>query len=217
VRVRLEADLPVSATARVLIATLVGVATGAVLAFGEPWQLSVLAAFDSAELVFLVLVWSSIRQLDGQETQRVALSEDDSVRLTSLVVLVACTTALVAQVLGLVKARETSGAMTAAITTVAVLGVALAWLTVHSIYTLHYARLYYSGTHGGIEFPEEDEPDYRDFAYVAFTVGMTFQVSDTNISDRQIRRTITRQSLLSYLFGTVIIGTMINVMAGLIR
>jgi uncharacterized membrane protein len=217
VRFRLEADLPVSATARVIIAAAVGAVVGVVLAVFEPWQLALLVAFDSAAAVFLVLVWSSVRQLDGQQTQRVALSEDDSVRLTSLVVLVACTTALVAQVLGLVKAKDTEGAMTAALTAVAVLGVVLAWLTVHSIFTLHYARLYYSGTRGGIDFPDDDEPDYRDFAYLAFTIGMTYQVSDTDITDRQIRRTITRQSLLSFLFGTVIIGTSINVLAGLIR
>ena len=93
--------------------------------------------------------------------------------------------------------------------------IALGWAAIHTTFTLGYARLYYKPPIGGIDF--ESEPDYRDLAYLAFTVGMTYQVSDTDISDRQIRRAITRQSLLSFVFGTVIIGTSINVLAGLIR
>jgi uncharacterized membrane protein len=82
---------------------------------------------------------------------------------------------------------------------------------------LRYARLYYrSGQIGGIDFNEEGPPDYLDFAYVAFTIGLTFQVSDTNLSSKQIRRLALRHALLSYLFGAVIIGLTINVVATLL-
>ena len=94
--------------------------------------------------------------------------------------------------------------------------VVVSWITVHTLFTLRYARLYYDGPEGGIDFQSDDLPDYLDFVYLAFTVGMTFQVSDTNISDRRIRRAITRHALLGYLFGTVIIGVTINVVGGLI-
>ena len=85
------------------------------------------------------------------------------------------------------------------------------------MFALRYAHLYYNEPVGGIDFAGEESPDYRDFAYLSFTIGMTFQVSDTAVSARSIRRTITRHALLAYLFGTVIVAILINVTAGLIR
>ena len=69
----------------------------------------------------------------------------------------------------------------------------------------------------GIAFPGEDQPDYRDFAYYAFTVGMSFAVSDTDVTSREIRRITLRHALVSYLFGTVIVGLTINVLATFIQ
>jgi uncharacterized membrane protein len=82
---------------------------------------------------------------------------------------------------------------------------------------LRYARLYYTGADGGISFNEDDPPAYSDFAYLAFTIGMTFQVSDTNIEDKTIRRTALRQALISYLFGAVLVAMTVNVGASLLR
>jgi uncharacterized membrane protein len=81
---------------------------------------------------------------------------------------------------------------------------------------LHYAHLYFSEPSGGIDFHDNLEPTYIDFAYVAFTIGMIFQVSDTDLNARPLRRSALRHSLLSYVFGTVIVATMINVIAGLV-
>jgi uncharacterized membrane protein len=69
---------------------------------------------------------------------------------------------------------------------------------------------------GGIAFNEKDPPDYVDFAYVALTIGLTFQVSDTDLSSKQMRRTALRHALLSYLFGAVIVALTINVVASLL-
>ena len=79
-----------------------------------------------------------------------------------------------------------------------------------------YADLYYTQD-GGIDFNGDDVPDYRDFAYLAFTIGMTYQVSDTNLQTKAVRRTALRHALLSYLFGTAIIAVMINVVASIAR
>lgn len=95
--------------------------------------------------------------------------------------------------------------------------VVLAWATVHTMYTARYARMYYVGAVGGIDFNVDEPPRYSDFAYFAFTVGMTYQVSDTNIRSTAIRAAALRQGLLSYVFGTGIIATMINLVAGLSR
>jgi hypothetical protein len=81
------------------------------------------------------------------------------------------------------------------------------------IFTLAYARLYYAEPRGGVNFNEETPPDYRDFAYLSFTIGMTFQVSDTNLETKEIRRTALRHALLSYAFGAGIIATTINLIA----
>jgi len=96
-----------------------------------------------------------------------------------------------------------------------ILAVALAWAAVHTVFTTRYARLYYCGSDGGIDFNQDDPPQYSDFAYLAFTIGMTFQVSDTDLKTKLIRATALRHMLLSYLFGAVIIATTINLVAGL--
>ena len=88
---------------------------------------------------------------------------------------------------------------------------------VHTVYALRYARAYYSAPVGGIAFNEDEPPNYVDFAYYSFTVGMTFQVADTNITLRSIRRTTLHHALLSYLFGSVLLGVVINVVAALLK
>jgi uncharacterized membrane protein len=98
---------------------------------------------------------------------------------------------------------------------IAATSVVLSWGMVHTVFTARYARLYYTGTDGGIDFNSDDPPGYADFAYVAFTIGMTFQVSDTDLQTKAIRRTALRHALLSYLFGAVVIAVTINLLAGL--
>jgi uncharacterized membrane protein len=98
-----------------------------------------------------------------------------------------------------------------------VASVALSWTVVQTLFTLHYARLYYTHPAGGIDFNQEAPPRYADFAYLAFTVGMTFQVSDTALGSSALRAATLRQALLSYLLGAVILATTINLVAGLLR
>ena len=93
--------------------------------------------------------------------------------------------------------------------------VALAWATVHTVFAARYARLYYVDSRKGIDFNHHADPRYRDFAYLAFTVGMTFQVSDTNITRQELRDVILRHMLLSYLLGAIVVATTINLVAGL--
>jgi uncharacterized membrane protein len=91
----------------------------------------------------------------------------------------------------------------------------LSWAVVHTVFALRYAHEYYTPPVGGIDFKSgEYEPDYGDFAYLAFTVGMTFQVSDTDVGSRSVRRTVLRHALISYLFGAVILALVVNVIAG---
>lgn len=85
----------------------------------------------------------------------------------------------------------------------------------HTVLTLRYALLYYTGRHGGIDFNQSGDPAYVDFGYLAFTLGMNYQVSDTDLQNRPIRATALRHALLSYLLGAVVLATVINLVAGL--
>jgi uncharacterized membrane protein len=115
----------------------------------------------------------------------------------------------------IVGSNNAHGAVAALLAALALGSVAVSWLLIQTLFTLRYAVLYYSGTVGGIDFNSAEPPRYADFAYVAFTLGMTYQVSDTNITDGQIRVAILRQGLQSYLFGAVILATTINLVVGL--
>jgi uncharacterized membrane protein len=203
---------------RLLIAAALGVVAGTTTAIIGSWQLAVLVGWDAAALFTAGSVWMFIPVLDSAATQRVAVREDDSRALVDVVMVAACLVSLVGVLLGLARANEQHGATAAVLTSVAVFTVFLSWFTVHTLFVLRYAHLYYSNSVGGIEFPNNDEPpDYLDFMYVSFTIGMTFQVSDTGIRQRPIRRAVVRHALLSYVFGTVIVGIVINVVGGFVR
>lgn len=198
-------------------ASLGVVAAGAAAAF-SPWQLSVLIGWDVVALFVAGSVWRFIRVLDAAETQRVATREDNSRAGVDFILVVTSLVSIVGVVLGLSHARNFPGAVSSVLTGVSVFTVFLSWFTVHTLFVLRYARLFYSDPVGGIDFlSPKDPPDYMDFVYFAFTIGMTFQVSDTGVVHREIRRTVIRHALLSYVFGTVIVGIAINVVGNLIR
>ena len=204
---------------RVVVSALGGVATAAAVAPFVPWQLSLLAGWDAASAALVVWIWTSVARLDADATRRLATLEDDSRVASRAVVTVACVASVASVFTGIVKARELGGALETVTTVAAVLAVALAWAATHTTFALRYAHRYYDGSgsdDGGVTFPGDEEPAYLDFAYLAFTVGMTFQVSDTEINTRSMRSLLLRHAALSYLFGTIIVGITINVVAGLL-
>lgn len=95
--------------------------------------------------------------------------------------------------------------------------VAVSWLTVHTLFMLRYGDLYYGDPVGGIDFNGDEQPDYLDFAYLALTIGMTFQVSDTSLTSKAMRRLAIRHALLSFVFVAVIVALAINSVASLLR
>jgi uncharacterized membrane protein len=117
-------------------------------------------------------------------------------------------------------AGRENGASRVLLIGVAVLTVMLSWTVVNTVYTLRYADQYFRSKPGGIAFGTEDgqqHPGYRDFAYVAFTIGMCYQVSDTTLRDPRIRRTVLAHATLSYVFGVVIVAGTVNLISGLFR
>jgi uncharacterized membrane protein len=200
-----------------LIAVLAGFVVGPLSALVVPWQACPLLGWDAAASVYLVWVWAVIHRLDEKATARAAAREDPSAAVADAVIIGAGLACLGAVSLVLLKAANSTGGAKALLIGLGVLSVALSWGCVHTVFTLRYARAYYSGTAGGISFNEDEPPAYLDFAYVAFTIGLTFQVSDTNLSSKPIRRLALRHALLSYLFGAVMIGLTINVLATLLK
>jgi uncharacterized membrane protein len=185
-------------------------------AVGATWSVAVVSAWDVAAAVYLVRVWSKVRRLDGAGARRAAASEDGSRTAAEALLLAASVASLFAVGYLLVEAGRGGAGRQVALTALAVGSVLLAWGVVHTIFALRYARLFYAPPEGGLAFHEDDPPDYSDFAYVAFTIGMTFQVSDTDISKRPIRRAAIHHALLSYAFGTVILGIIISSIAALL-
>jgi uncharacterized membrane protein len=198
---------------RLLAGVAVGVVAVAVLGAFVPWQVDILALWDGVAVTFLVAVWHQIATLDAAATATHAVREDDTRTVARLIVVSAATVSLVGVGLTLLKASQEGGGGEAALTVVAVVTIMLSWAVVHTTYTLRYAHLYFDPPPGGVDFHEND-PDYADFAYLAFTVGMTYQVSDTDIQKRTIRHAIVAHALLSFLFGVVIIGATVNIVAG---
>lgn len=180
------------------------------------WQVTVLAAWCGGAVTFVGLAWTMMLTADAERTRTIAMREDESQLSLDLLVLWAGLASLVGVGFILEKASSTKGGVLAAMTGLGVASIVLAWLVVHTVFTLRYADLYYSQG-GGIDFNQTEDPDYRDFAYLALTIGMTYQVSDTALGTKAIRRTALKHALLSYLFGTAIIAVMINIVASIAR
>jgi uncharacterized membrane protein len=206
-----------SASRQALLAIAVGLIAGLAVGFAYRPVLGPLAGYDAAALVYLTRVWMAIWALDGEETAALAAREDPTRPAADLILLVAAVASLGAIAAAIVKSHTSHGSVRGLEVGLGAGSVVVSWLLVHTIFTLKYARLYYggSGRDGGVKFDGADRPPYTDFAYLAVTIGMTFQVSDTDFQTTEFRRLALRHALLSYLFGAVILAASINLVASL--
>jgi len=209
-----------SAAVRLGLSAIIGVLVGVFLPPASRWELHALAGWCAAALVFLILAFWVFFTTDGENTRRLATREDDSRTASSLIVLAGSAVSLAGVIYALtqVNALQKSGQATEAtvLTVLGLLSVALSWLTIQSVYTFRYARLYFQAPEGGIQFDGDETPDFRDFLYLAVTIGMTFQVSDTNLSKKDVRRSLTGHALIAYVYNTVLVALTINTVAGLL-
>jgi uncharacterized membrane protein len=188
-----------------------GVVAGAASAPLLGWVTAGLLAWAVTAAVFLVGTWLSVWRLGAAETAQLAAREDGSRPLRDLTLLAISVGTLLTVTLVILRVHQTPPGRTA----LAVASIAASWLVVNTVYTLRYAALYYTDPPGGVAFPGGENPTYREFAYVAFTVGMTFQVSDTSLQTTGIRMAVLRHALMSFVFDVVIIAVTVNVVAGL--
>jgi uncharacterized membrane protein len=208
-------DAPASMRVAVLV-TLGSIAFVLTLLAGGG-GLAPVVGWDAGALVYIVWIWLSIWWLDAEGTARRAVRDDPARIVADGLLLSASVVSLVAVGAVLIKAGHNQGTAKHVLIGVGIVSVGIAWTMVHTVFTLRYTRLYYEKHPGGVSFNERDRPRYTDFAYLAFTIGMTFQVSDTDIQNKEIRATALRHGLLSYVFGAVIVATTINLIAGLTK
>jgi len=189
----------------------------AALLLGADWPVALTGSWGVAALVIVCVVWIRIYPMDAEQTKANARSEDFSRQTADLAVLVASVASLGAIAYTVARAGNSHGTTKALLIALALAVVSLSWLTVHTLYLVRYGDQFYSDPIGGIEFNDDEPPDYRDFAYLALTIGMTFQVSDTTLKSKAMRRVAIRHALLSFLFVAVIGALTINTVGALLQ
>lgn len=175
-------------------------------------------------LIIIILNWIVILSSHPKEVRKIAKLQDSSQTFIFLFVITASVVSMIAIVFLLKSVKGHSRVSVNEHILLAIAAVCVSWWLVHTIFTLRYAHLFYDTdtdegepkTAGGLIFPREKEPDYLDFVYFSFIVGMTFQVSDVEVSSREIRRLVWLHGLLSFAFNTAIVALSINVISGLV-
>ncbi|WP_224760774.1 DUF1345 domain-containing protein [Salinibacterium sp. ZJ450] len=199
------------------VALAVGVAVGLAVGFTVSWTFAPALGWVAAAIIFLSWTWLVIGRFDGAQTSRHATMEDRSRLVAEVLLLCASIASFGTIALILIEAGSVQGALKLWLVALALATIAVSWLLVTTVFTLRYAHLYYRNNPGGINFNQKESPRYTDFAYLAVTIGATFQVSDTNLETHDIRMTALRHSLLSYVLGVFVLATAINLVSGLAR
>ena len=203
-----------SAVVRLAGSVIVGAVVGTVAGVLVDPPLGVLVGIAATFAAFVTAGWILLWPMDADATHRNARRETFQPVAEELITVAAALAALVSIVVLLIRGRSVDDASAAA---VALGGVFLAWAGLHLMYAARYAYLYYTPPVGGIDFNNPDYgPAYRDFLYFSYNLGMTYQVSDTSVSNPTIRAVTLRHCLLSYIFGTLILATTINLVAQMV-
>ena len=206
---------PRTAQIEVLASAALGAVAAVPVVVTGPVPVGLLVGWDTASLAYMVWIWTVALRRNAEDTARRATTTDPDRAVTDFLLLTAAVASLAAVGVVLVRASQQQGAAEAWGVGLGLASIVLSWALVHTVYTLRYAHLYYDGPDGGIDFNNSGAPTYVDFAYLSFSVGMTYQVSDTALTSHAIRATVLRHALLSFLFGTGILATSINLVASL--
>lgn len=181
----------------------------------------IILAWDTFCICMILLSWILFFTATPNELCHIVEKQDDGLKVIFMIVLVAVCLSLFGTLLLLTSKAETTFNKVFH-TIVSLSPVLLSWILLHTTFTIRYAHLYHdhnklnTGSNvGGINFPAKEQPDYIDFAYFSFVIGMTFQVSDVVVNSRVIRRFVLMHSLISFVFNTIIVALTINTIAGI--
>ena len=187
------------------------------------WRTQLIVTWDAYALCVLGLAWIRIVTAQPRVVVRLTTLQPSSRKLIFLFVVFAACASLTSVAFLLGMAKGLTGKRLAEHIALALVTVVLSWLVLHTVYALHYAQLFYREAHGakikhvarGLIFPDgEIEPDYFDFAYFSFVIGMTSQVSDVQINSCEMRRWALLHGMVSFAFNTAVLALSINVIAG---
>jgi len=205
----------VYARPRTFIAIVIGIVTVLLLPASLRMVTRLLIGWDSFVAVYIALAYLMMLRKQLDYIKRNAALQDDGRILILLVTQLGALASIAAIVFELGASSKSAPELTLAVITIA-----LSWTMVHTTFALHYAHDYYRGAKpGGLQFPSGDskeKPDYWDFVYFSFVIGMTAQVSDVGITDKIIRRTATVHGIISFVFNTALLALMVNIAASAI-
>jgi uncharacterized membrane protein len=181
---------------------------------------SVIAAWDSFSITLLALIWIAILT-SGIDHMRYRARTQDLSRLFIFIFTIAAACSSIFAVVFLLSAAKNTGHL-GLHATLSILAVLSSWTLVHTMFAMRYAHAYYgeddsaAADSGGLDFPSDKTPDYLDFAYFSFVIGMTCQVSDVQISSKRLRTLALIHGILSFGFNTIILALTINTVSGLL-
>ena len=191
----------------------------------QPWlmlHMRLLIAWNAGALTYLTLCWLAVARADAHMTRVRAQRYDQTGYVIFLLVVVASSASIVAIGFLVGDAKQLAFAERAARLSLSICALLVSWLLIHTLFAFHYARCYYWREHPatdhirGLRFPGETEPDYLDFVYYSFVVGMTSQVSDVAVVARHMRRITLIHGVLSFIFNIAILAMSINIIGGMI-
>ncbi|RNI17281.1 DUF1345 domain-containing protein [Flexivirga caeni] len=202
-----------AALPRLVLTAVVGVLAGVAVALVTRVSFGILCGIVALATTFVVLGTVALWPMDADATAEHTRTETFAPWLEELLIVGAAVGALIANIVLLILEHSHRGQLAAAL---GLLGVFMTWSMLHLMYAARYALLYYTAPVGGIDFNDEEPPAYSDFFYFSYNLGMTYQVSDTNVTQSRFRAVVLRHCLISYVFGTVILAATINLVASIV-
>jgi uncharacterized membrane protein len=209
---------------RLVIALVVALVAFGISRHFLTWSVSLIASWDAFALSSLVLAWLGMFFTDARSRVNEAHLQDSSRTAICFCLIFTSVAGLLGAGVLLGAAKELQGGEALRHVALAALTVVSSWLLVHTMMALHYTHVFYCPCEGsthdkhgvGLQFPDEEEPDFLDFAYFSFVIGMTCQVSDVQVTSRGMRRIVLLHGLLSFAFNTIILAFSINLAATLL-
>lgn len=186
--------------------------------FGAPRGARLLLAWDGGAMVYLLTMWTLFIRSDEAELRSRASRYDEGAPVLMLIVLAAIVASLGAVIDAMIVAKAAQSGAKVLIVASAGATLILSWLVLQTVFVLHYAHRHFGAVKGkeGIQFPGEQPSSYLDFAYLAFSIGATFQVSDNNILTSKLRRLVTAHAAAAYFYNTAVLALGINIIASLV-
>lgn len=201
---------------RLTVAILVAIFVWLIIPPNNNKYFTAIVVLDFFALAYLLLCWMALLTMTVPGIRRKASFEDGSKPFVFIMIILASLAGMISVLLLVRNNYASINKMLFLL--VSLSGIIFSWAIVHTVFTFHYAHLYYRGkTEGGLEFPGDEKPGYLDFAYFSFGIGCTFQVADVEVSSARIRKLVLFHSLLSFMLNTFVVALSINIISGIVK